>query len=242
MNTSKMTSFNTEISPLVYARVAGFLYLLMVPLGLFGYMYIPSLIIPGDAATTVNNIIKSESLFRLSIMSALVVQIVNIFLVLILYKLLKPVNKNQASLMVVFLLIATPIAMLNQVNNFGVLLLLSGADYLSSFPIDQLHAQVMLFLDLHRFGSQIAAIFFGLWLFPMGYLVFKSSFLPKILGILLMVGCFGYLFDSFATFLVPDFQTPIALFTCWGEVLFPLWLLIKGVNVEQWGKNSLEST
>ena len=93
MNTEKILHQISSTSPLVYARVAGFLYLLMVPLGFFGYMFIPSLIVPGDAATTVNNIIEAESLFRLSIMSALVVQIVNIFLVLILYKLLKQIGR-----------------------------------------------------------------------------------------------------------------------------------------------------
>lgn len=233
MCTDKKESKTAQTPPLVLARIAGFLYLVMVPLGLFGYMYIPSLIVPEDVVATVNNIIASGPLFNLSIVSVFTVHIVNIFLVLVLYKLLRPVNKNHALSMVIFLLVATPIAMLNQFNNFAVLILSNGADYLSAFTIDQLHSQVMLFLELHRYGSQIAGIFFGLWLFPMGYLVFKSGYIPRILGILLMIGCFGYLFDSFAIFLMPNFDTPIALYTCWGEVLFPLWLLIKGVNVEQ---------
>ncbi len=240
MNSDKKISRIPETSPLVYARVAGFLYLLMVPLGFFGYMYVPSLIAPGDAATTIDNVTSSGSLFRLSIVSALIVQVVNIFLVLILYKLLKAVNKTQALLMVILLLVATPIAMLNQFNHFAALLLLSGADFLTAFTVDQLHAQVLFFLDLHRYGAQIAGIFFGLWLFPMGYLVFKSGYIPRILGVLLMIGCFGYLIDSFAIFLFPNFKATIALFTCWGEVLFPLWLLIKGVNIEQWEKRALE--
>ena len=143
--------------------------------------------------------------------------------------------------MVIFMLVAVPIAMLNELNRFAALLLSSGADYLMTvFTADQLQALVPLFLDLHEHGITIAGIFWGLWLFPMGYLVYKSGFLPRILGILLMIGCFGYLIDSFAIFLYPSFKE-IALFTFWGEVLFPLWLLIKSVDVEQWEKRALES-
>jgi len=230
-----------KMNPNKTARIAGFLYLIMFPLGIFIAFYVPSiLIVPGDAVTTANNIMASESLFRLSIVSALIIQIVNTLLVLVLYKLLKPVNKNHALLMVIFILLGVPIAMLSQLNQFAALLLLSGADYLKVFTADQLPAQVMFFLDLHEHGITIAGIFWGLWLFPMGYLVYKSGFLPRILGILLMIGCFGYLIDSFTIFLFPTFKG-IAQFTFWGEVLFPLWLLIKGVNVEQWEKRALES-
>jgi hypothetical protein len=231
-----------KMNPNKTARIAGFLYLILFPLGLFGIMYVPSiLIVPGDAATTANNIMASESLFRLSIVSALIIQIVNILLVLVLYKLLKPVNKNHAVLMVIFFLVSVPITMLNELNQFAALLLLSGADYLTVFTTDQLQALVPLFLDLHEYGITIAGIFWGLWLFPMGYLVFKSGYIPRILGILLMIGCFGYLIDSFAIFLLPNYEVNIAIFTFWGELLLPLWLLIKGVNVEQWEKRALES-
>ena len=239
MNSDKNPVRITNFSPMLYARVAGFLYLIMVPLGFFGYSYVPSMVVPGDAVTTVENIVAAGSLFPLSIVSALTVQIVNIFLVLVLYRLLKPVSKNHALLLVIFLLIATPIAMFDQVNLFAVLKLLSDANYLTAFKVDQLHAQVMLFLELHRYGAHIAGIFFGLWLFPMGYLVYKSGFIPRVLGVFLMIGCFGYLFDSIAVFLIPNFDATIAIYTCWGEVLFPLWLLIKGVNVKLWEKRSL---
>jgi hypothetical protein len=218
----EMTTRTTETSPLTLARVAGALYLSLLPLGLFGVLF-------------------SDPSSRLGIVSALLVQIVNIFVVLALYRLLKPVNKNMAALMVIFLLLGVPIAMLNELNQFAVLILSSGADYLSVFTAGQLHALVLFFLHLHDIGINIAGIFWGLWLLPMGYLVFKSGFLPRILGILLMIGCAGYLIQSFATFLIPDFQVNIALFTFWGEVLFPLWLVIRGVNVEQWKKRALEA-
>lgn len=233
-----------KMNPNKTARVAGFLYLLMAPFGIFGILWASSLIVPGDAAMTANNIMASESLFRLSIVSALMVQIITIFVVLVLYKLLKPVNKNHALLMVIFILLGAPIAMLNELNRFVALLLLSGADYLTVFTADQLQALVPLFLDLHEHGITIAGIFWSLWLFPMGYLVFKSGFLPRILGVLLIIAGFGYLIDSFAGFLLPNFYATISqfiLYTTYGELLFPLWLLIKGVNVEQWEKRALES-
>ncbi len=231
-----------KMNPSKTARVAGFLYLITAPLAIFGIMYVPStLIVPGDVATTTNNIMASESLFRLGIVSALIYQTVFILVVLVLYKLLKPVNKNHAVLMVIFILVAVPIAMLDELNRFAVLILLSGADYLAAFTADQLQALVPLFFDLHEYGINIATIFWGLWLFPMGYLVFKSGFLPRILGILLIIGCFGYLIDVFTFFVFPNFDVKISGFTFWGEILFPLWLLIKGVNVEQWEKRALES-
>ena len=240
MNTKRVTVRTTKTSPLIYARVAGFLYLTMVPLGFFGMYGHSNLIVPGDAATTVQNIMASESLFRLSIMSALVVQIVNIVLVLVLYKLLKPVSRNYAALMVIFFLVSVPITMLNELNQFAALLLLSGAEYLRAYQTDQLYAQLMLFLDLHEHGVHISGIFWGLWLLPMAYLVFTSGFLPKILGVLLVVGGLGYLIDSLTFFLFPDIK-PIVLYTFWGELLLALWLLVKGVNVEQWDKRALES-
>jgi hypothetical protein len=214
----------------------------MAPFGIFGIIYVSNtLIVPGDAATTSNNIMTSESLFRLGIASALITQLLQIMVVLALYKLLKPVNKNLAALMVIFILVGVPIAMLSEASRFAALLLLSGADYLAAFTADQLHAQVMQFLDLREYGINIAGIFWGFWLFPMGYLVFKSGYIPRILGVLLIIGGFGYLIENFVIFLLPSFDVDIAIFTFWGEVLFPLWLLIKGVNVEQWEKRALES-
>ena len=213
-----MITRTAETSPLIRARVAGFLYLSLVPLSLIGILY------SGPS--------------RLGIVSALLVQIVNTFVVLALYQLLKPVNKNMAVLMVIFLLLGVPIAMLNELNQFAVLFLSSGADSLRVFTPGQVHALVSLFLNLHDEGINIAGIFWGLWLFPMGYLVFKSGFLPRILGILLVIGCVGYLIQSFAALLLPNLEVNIALVTFWGEVLFPLWLVIKGVNVEQWEKRA----
>ncbi len=221
------------------ARIAGALYLLLLPLGIFGLLLVRStLVVPGDVATTAGNIMASESLFRFGIVNALMVQIVNIFVALALYQVLKPVNKTMALLMVIFILLGAPIAMLSEINNFAVLLLLKGAELPFAFTTDQLHALTSFFLDLHEEGINIASIFWGLWLFPMGYLVFKSGFLPRILGILLIIGGFGYLADFFTHALFPNLGVTISQFTFLGEVLLPLWLLIKGVNVEEWQKRA----
>jgi hypothetical protein len=142
--------------------------------------------------------------------------------------------------MVIFMLVSVPIAMLSELHRFAVLLLLNGANYLTAFTADQLQAPVPLFLDLHEHGVVIAQIFWGLWLFPIGHLVVKSGYIPRALGVLLIIGGFGYLIDFVTFFLFPNFAT-ISQFTWLGELLLPLLLVIKGVNVEQWEKRALES-
>jgi hypothetical protein len=149
------------------ARIAGFLYLLFIPLAFLGFPYGPShLFVPGDATTTANNIMAAESLFRLSMVINLFGAILNVFVALALYRLLKPVNKNMASLMVVFLLLSTPIMMLNELNHVAVLLLLSGAKDLTPFTANQLQALVPLFHDLHKYGLRIAQPFWAFGCFP----------------------------------------------------------------------------
>jgi len=236
-----LITHTAEISPLVRARVAGFLYLIANIFAPFTLLYLPSrFIVRGDAAATANNVIASESLFRFGIVGNLFTFIANIFLALALYQLLKVVNKNMASLMVILFLVGVPIAMLNELTQLAILQLLGGADYLKAYPTDQLQALAYLLLRLHDQGLLIAHIFFGLWLLPMGYLVFKSGFIPKIVGVLLVIAGVGYVVQSFAAFL--GYNVNIILFTGLGELVFLLWLLIKGVNVEQWKKRAVEST
>jgi hypothetical protein len=193
----------TEISPLAKARIAGFLYLFGNPFAPFFLLTLPArLIVRGDAAMTASNILASESLFRLGIADLLYYSILSIFLVIVLYQVLKVVNKNMAWLMVIFVLVGVPIGMLNELNNLAVLQLLSGADYLDVFTAEQLQALAYFFIQLHGLGLDIQMIFSGLWLFPMGYLVFKSGFLPRIIGILLIIACIGWIVQSFAAFSV----------------------------------------
>ena len=228
-----MTTYTVDMSPLTRARVAGFLYLFTNLFAPFTLLYLPSrFIVRGDAAATASNIMASESLFRLGIVLNLFTFMGQVFLVLALYNLLKVVHKNMAVLMVIFSLIGVSIAMLNELMQLAVLQFLNGADYLKAFSIDQSQALAYLFLRLHGQGFLIAQIFWGLWLFPMGYLVFKSGFLPRVIGILLMIGCFGYLIDSFAAFL--GYSVSTIFFLAWGELIFLLWLLIKGVDAERW--------
>jgi len=224
------------------ARIAGILYLAVAFLAPLGDMvFRAGLIVPGDAAATANNIIASEGLYRLGFVSDLFTQTIQVFLVLFLYRLLKPVNKNCAAVMVVLGLIAVPISMLNELNQIVPLLLLNGANYLTGFTADQLQALASLFLDLRVNGVSILYIFWGLWLFPLGYLISKSGYIPKILGILLIIAGFGYLIEFVLFFLFPHLDATIKMFTFWGEVIFPLWLLIKGVNVKAWEERALES-
>ena len=242
MSTAVMTERTAEASPLRRARVAGFLYLSLLPFDVFGSLYVPSkLIVPANAAATASNIMANASLFRLGIASALIGQIIVILVGLALYQLLKPVNKNMAVLMLILNLVAAPIAMLNELNHFAILLLVQDPYHLTP---DQLHALVSLFVQLYALGLNIVGLFWGLWLFPMGYLVFKSGFLPRILAVLLIIGGFGYLIQSFTAFLLPNLEGNIAwlaVLTSWGELFLSLWLVIKGVNVEQWEKRARES-
>lgn len=223
------------------ARLAGFLYLLLAVISAFGLVYIPTtLILPGDTAATINNIQSNEGLFRLGIVSNLIAFTINIFLVILLFKILKPVNKGIASLMVILILMGLTIAIINEVNQVAVLLL-SSADYLNIFTAKQSQGLASLFLDMYQHGFIIGHIFFGLWLFPMGYLIFKSQFLPRFLGAFLIIAGFGYLADFFLFFLFPNFNIKISEFTFVGEVFLLLWLLIKGVNVKKWEELNVKS-
>lgn len=237
-----MSSIISLNSPQKSARVAGLLYLILAICGGFAEFFVRQrLIVPGDAAATVNNITASESLFRLGFVAELVGQTAFIVLVLVLYRLLKAVNRNQAVLMVTLVVVAVTITCLNMLNQFAALLLLNGGDYLAVFEAEQLQALVLLFLNLHKAGYLIAQVFFGLWLLPLGILVYKSGFLPRIVGALLIVACFGYLIDVVTFSLFPSFEVIVSEFTFIGELLLMLWLLIKGVNVEQWQKRALDS-
>lgn len=224
------------------ARIAGLLYLIVVLSGIFHLMYVPSKLVDStNPSVTVGNIIASETLFRLGILGGLVCYTAFLLLPLVLYKLLHGVNKTHAVLMVTLAVVSVPISFVNLLNKFAVLTLISKADYLSVFEADKLNAQVLFHLDSYGNGNQVASIFWGLWLFPFGYLVYKSGFLPKILGLLLMAGCVGYLIDFTGSFLFQKYgETGIASFISIpgsiGEIGICLWLLVVGVK----DKSSLE--
>ncbi len=222
------------------ARIAGLLYLLIAVLAPFSILYVPStLIVPGDAATTASNIVASGGLFRLGIVGDSVVILLEIVLVAVLYVLLRPVNKTLALVAVLARLAMAVVMAVNVFNSLGVLLLLSDAKYLTVFEPGQLHALVLLFLNLHDSGVYIWQVIFGFQFLVLGYLVFKSGFFPRILGILLMVACLGYLMDSIGILFpisgaLSIVSSVLLAAGVVGELSFVLWLLIKGVNVEQW--------
>lgn len=226
-----MTNKERINSPQKIARVAAFVFLIIFFLGMSTELFIrPAIIVPGDAAATVKNIAASEALFRLSLVSDLIRQMFMMLLPLVLYKLLKPVNKTIASLMVIFYLVCVPISLLNELNHLAVLLLSSGAGYLTAFKADQLNALVMFFLELRKYGTFIPQVL-SFWVLLLGYLVFKSGFLPRILGILLMLGGLCYTVQAVLFILFPNFDAMIlGLFAFIGELLFYLWLLIMGVK------------
>jgi len=193
------------------ARMAGFLYLMFLVTLIFAEDAVRSkLIVFGDGAATANNIMVSEGLFRIGFMSDLLSAVFFLLSAWALYVLLEPVDKNLALLFVLLILGGVAIQSINMLNQFAALLLLSGADYLKVFQADQLQALAMLFLNLYKNGFIIAQVFYGAWLFPLGYLVFKSGFLPRILGILLMIDSLGILIWFFQFFLFPDYLTPVS--------------------------------
>lgn len=234
--TNNTPSMTTEFSNKKLARIAGLIYLGVVLTGIFSLMYVPSkLIVSDNALLTYQNIATSESLFRLWILSGLLCYTFFLFLPLVLYKLLKPVNENYAKLMVLLAIMSVPIFFLNVQNKFNVLSLVSNTNNHLGFSVEQIQSQVMLYLNQYDNGMRIVHIFSGLWLFPFGYLVLKSDFLPKILGILLMLGCFGYLINFVGQTLIPNYSkigisSYIILPASIGEIGTCLWLLIMGVK------------
>jgi hypothetical protein len=218
------------------ARIAGLLYLIVVIAGGFSLMYVPGkLTVAGNGAATVSNIIASETLFRFGIFSGIICYIAFLLLPIVLYKLLKPVNKTHAVLMVALALVSVPMSFINLLNKFAVLTLISKAHYLSGFSAVELQSQILLHLGFYNNGIQLISIFWGLWLFPFGYLVYRSGFLPKVLGILLMLGCFGYIIDFTGDFLFSGYDklgiaSYLHLPSALGEIGTCLWLLIMGAK------------
>ena len=207
--------------------MAGLLYFIFIIASviadLFGHFVF------ADASATVNHIMAHESLFRIGVVISLFSYVFFLLAAWYLYVLLKPVNKNMALLFLLLNLGGFAVLVISHLNLVASLLLLSGADYLKVFQPDQLQGLAMLFLNLYKHGSTIAQIPYGVWLLPLGYLVFKSGFLPKILGIFLIVDCFGLLIYVCQRFLFPDYA--VIAYPCWAigfiaEVSLTLWLLI----------------
>jgi len=220
------------------SKITGLGYLIIFITGIFSNFFVlESLIVTGDAVTTANNIIGNDLLFRIGILSFIIMVIFDVVLAWTLYVLLKPVNKNLSLFSGWLRLVNSTIFGIALYNLFSVLQILSGAEYLKVFAKGQLQAQVMLFLNTFNDTWLIGLIFFGLHLFVLGYLIIKSGYVPKILGILLIVASIGYLVDSFANFLLPNYADYKDIFLLVvvvpgviGELSLTFWLLIKGVR------------
>jgi hypothetical protein len=216
-------------------RVAGFLYLLLVVAAPLRLISIPNkLFVHGNATATANNIAAHELLFRLGIVTDLFCGTILIFLVLALYRLFKGVDQNQAVLMVILGgVLPAAIDFFNVLNDAAALTLVRGADFLSVFEKPQRDALAMLFLRLHGQEIVAAEILWGLWLFPLAILTYRSRFLPRFLGVWLIINGFAYLALSFTGLLLPQYEdmvSNIALPAQLGEVAFMLWLVIKGAK------------
>jgi hypothetical protein len=215
-------------------RFAGLLYLFFSIPGFFAMEYVPSkLIVHENAAATASNIAASETLFRLGIAAQLICHAGFILVVLALYDLLKGINRRHASLMVTLLVVQIPIAFLNEVNSIAALTLVGGADFLSIFEKPQRDPLAMLFLNLHFDGIVVDQIFMGLWLLPLALLVYRSRFLPRFLGVWLVLDGFAYVTLSLTSVLLPQYSDKVSTYAqpaLFGEVAFMLWLVIKGAK------------
>jgi len=232
MNASSIRSASANRT----ARTAGLLYLVVVVAGMFSLAYVPSQIaMSGEPSTVMQSLAASEPLFRSGIAAAVVCYIAFLLLPIALYRLLGTVAIAPATLMVAFALASVPISFVNLTHRLDVLSILDAGSRLQSLASEQLQAQVMLSLDAYRNGLLISEVFWGLWLLPFGYLVFKSGFLPRLLGILLMAGCFGYLIDVFGHLLWPGYAKSaiaeyVRLPAAAGEIGTCLWLLVAGAR------------
>ncbi len=223
------------------SRIAGLIYLGVVLTGIFSLIYVPSKLINYDnASLTFQNLTTSETLFRLGIASGLLCYTFFLFLPLALYKLLGQVNENMAKLMVLLAIISVPMYFINVQNEYTALSLIKTPSYLKVFSQEQIQSQVLFYIDQYDDGMRLIHIFSGLWLFPFGYLVSKSNFLPRFFGILLMLGSFGYLLNFFGHTLIVNYSelgigSYISLPASLGEIGICLWLLFFGAkeNIQQ---------
>ena len=215
-------------------RFAGTLYLVTSFVGLFAMGYVPGkIIVHGNAAATATNIAAHETLARLGIAAQLIGMAGFIFVALALYELLKGVNRRHASLMVTLIVVSVPIAFLNEVNSVAALVLVRGADFLTLIDKPQREALAMLFLNLHHHGLVVAELFWGLWLFPLALLVYRSRFLPRFLGVWLALAGFAWLVLCLTAILLPQYENNVYSYSqpaMIGEIFFMLWLTIRGAT------------
>jgi Domain of unknown function (DUF4386) len=232
----KMTGRGIEPSPQTYARIGGALYLIIIVAGLLGELLVRGrLVVPGDATATLDNIRSFESLWRLGIAANLFHLACAVALGLIFYVLLRPVSRELALLALLFNMVAITLESASKLFLLPSLFVLGDASYLQAFTSEQLHVLAYLSNKSHTYGFNISLIFFGFECLLLGYLIFKSQFLPGFLGILMLVAGVSYLANSFALLLAPALVNIAVLIPAFiAELSLALWLLVRGVNVQKW--------
>ena len=240
------TPHTADTSPKTYARIVGGFYLAIFFLGPFAFfMGRTAVVVPGDPAATINTLMASESMFRFGMVAETLIIFIEIVVSAILYMLLRPVNMPLALASTLARFGQSILQAVNLFTAVPALLLLGGTGYLAAFEPDQLSALVLLFMDVNAFVIIVWGLLFGFHLLLLGYLVYKSGFWPRLLGILLVIGSVGYLAQSFGHLLAPQYDdilsTVVVVLSIPGELAFTLWLLIKGINVERWEERARES-
>lgn len=229
-----MKAHSIETSPLLYARIAGVLYLLIIVCGILSEVFIRSrLIIDGDATVTVTNILTSEGLFRIGFTSDSIMLLCDVAIAVIFYVLLKPVSNTLSLTAAAFRLTQAAILGMNLLHYYAVMILLHGTGYSAALETVQMNNAVMFFLDMHAHGYDIGLIFFGISCLILGYLTTKSEYFPGILGYGLVAAGVVYLTGSLTLFIAPNIASliePIYIVPFIAELSFCLWLLIKGVK------------
>ncbi len=236
-----------ECSPQRYARIAGILYLATILLGMFGELYVRgTLVVSGDASATSAAISASPFLWRAGIAGDLLMHIFDVPVIVVLYYLLRPVSRSLALFATLINLVQTAILVVNKMNLMIPLFLLDSPSYLTAFSPEQLHALSYLAIKAHGYRFGIGLIFFGVACLVRGYLIFKSEYLPKTLGVLMAMAGLSYLVNSFALLLAPRLASamfPAVLIPAFvGELSLTLWLIVKGVNMEQWRQRQQQET
>jgi hypothetical protein len=219
-----------------YARAAGALFLLSMIGGFVGEMYVPSrIVVAGDATATARNIVESSLMFRLGFGAYLIEAICDIALSLVLYVLLRPVNRNIALLAAFFGLVSTSVFAVGQLFYFGASLPQGGAEYLRSFSADQRNALSMLSIRMYGLTAGIFMAFYGIATGVRGYLVYRSGYLPRTLGVLMILAGVGFIARNFVLVLAPAYVSDVFLVPMFVSALsLTLWMLIKGVDVPKW--------
>ena len=226
-------------SPRQLARIAGGLYLLNIVAGFIAIGLVPAILfVEGDVAATLRNIQANELLYRLSLAAHMIPILSNVPLVVILYDLLKGVNRRLALMMVFYSIVGTAVESANLLHQFTPLVLLDGAQGLHALTAAQMQALAYAPLRLQTFGYDVQQVIYAGYLLAAGYLVFRSTFLPRVIGVLLVIGALSYLIYSFASFISPEFAARlvpyIQLPSLVGEGSLCLVLLVIGVNVQRW--------